>query len=63
MGATSLINLILVLLNSILSAAKVGGVPTDIIANIEAAIANLMKVQGTAVTYSQLESLRVKTEW
>jgi hypothetical protein len=63
MGAAAIVNLVLILLNSVLSAAKVGGVPTDVIGNIEAAITNLLKVQGTDVTYSQLESLRVKTEW
>ena len=63
MGATAIIGLILTLLQSILNAAKVGGVPADVIALIEGAIANLLKVQGTDVTYSQLESLRVKTEW
>jgi hypothetical protein len=63
MGATALIALIVTLLQSVLAAAKVGGVPADVIALIEGAIANLLKVQGTDVTYSQLESLRVKTEW
>lgn len=63
MGAAALISLIVTLLQSVLSAAKVGGVPMDVIALIEGAVANLLKVQGTDVTYSQLESLRVKTEW
>lgn len=63
MGATVLISLILTLLQSVLTSAKVGGVPAEVVALIEAAVANLMKVQGTDVTYSQLESLRVKTEW
>lgn len=63
MGATVLISLVLTLLQSVLTSAKVGGVPTEVVALIEAAVANLMKVQGTDVTYSQLESLRVKTEW
>lgn len=63
MGATVLISLVLTLLQSVLSSAKVGGVPAEVVALIEAAVANLMKVQGTDVTYSQLESLRVKTEW
>ena len=30
---------------------------------IEAAIANLQAVQGTPVTYQQLESLRVEPKW
>jgi len=63
MGAATLISLILVLLRSILAAAQVGGVAPDILANIEAAITSLLAVQGSDVTYQQLESLRVKTEW
>lgn len=63
MGATVLISLAVTLLQSVLSAAKVGGVPTEVIALIQAAVTNLLKVQGTPVTYSQLETLRVKTEW
>lgn len=63
MGAFGLLNLVIALLSSILSAAKVGGVPAEVVALIEASVQNLLKVQGTDVTYSQLESLRVKTEW
>lgn len=63
MGASTLIALAVALLQSVLSAAQVGGVPADIVALIESAIQNLLKVQGTPVTYSQLEGLRVKTEW
>jgi len=63
MGATALISLVLAILQSVLSAAKVQGVPADVITLIEAAVTNLLKVQGTDVTYNQLESLRVKTEW
>lgn len=63
MGASTLIALVVALLQSVLSAAKVSGVPADVVALIEAAVANLLKVQGTDVTYTQLESLRVKTEW
>jgi hypothetical protein len=63
MGAASLIALVAALLQSILSAAKVGGVPAEIVALIEGALANILKVQGTDVTYTQLESLRVTTEW
>jgi hypothetical protein len=63
MGATTLISLVLTLLQSILSAAKVGGVAPEVIANIEAAMANLLAVQGTPVTFAQLESLRVTTKW
>lgn len=63
MSATSLIALVLTLLQSVLAAAKVGGVPAEVITLLEGAIANLLQVQGTDVTYSQLEELRVKTEW
>jgi len=63
MGAATLISLVLTLLQSVLAAAKVGGVAPDVIANIEAAVKNLLAVQGTPVTFEQLEELRVKTEW
>lgn len=63
MGAAALLSLVIALLQSILQAAKVGGVAPEIVADIQNAVASLLKVQGTDVTYSQLESLRVKTEW
>lgn len=63
MGATTLISLVLTLLQSVLAAAKVGGVAPEVIANIEAAVTNLLKVQGTPVTFEQLEGLRVTTKW
>jgi len=63
MGAASLISLVLSLLQSILASAKVGGVAPDVIANIEGAVANLLAVQGTPVTFAQLEGLRVTTKW
>ena len=63
MGAATLISLVLVLLQSVLSSAKVGGVAPELIANIEAAIASLLRVKGTSVSYAQLESLRVTTKW
>ena len=63
MGATTLVSLVLTLLESVLSAAKVGGVAPEVIANIEAAVSNLMAVQATPVTYAQLEGLRVTTKW
>lgn len=63
MGAATLISLILTLLQSVLAAAKVGGVAPEIIASIEAAVTNLLVVQGTPVTFEQLESLRVTTKW
>ncbi len=63
MGAAILISLVLTLLQSILASAQVGGVAPDLIANIEAAVANLLAVQGTPVTFAQLEGLRVTTKW
>jgi hypothetical protein len=63
MGAATLISLVLTLLQSILASAKVGGVAPNIIANIEAAAASLLAVQGTPVTFAQLEGLRVTTKW
>ena len=63
MGAATLISLILTLLQSVLESAKIGGVAPEVIANIEAAVANLLAVQGTPVTFTQLEGLRVTTKW
>ena len=63
MGAATLISLILSLLQSILAAAKIGGAAPDVIANIEGAVTSLLAVQGTPVTFAQLEGLRVTTKW
>ena len=63
MGAATLISLVLTLLQSILASAQVGGVAPELIANIEAAVANLLAVQGTPVTFAQLEGMRVTTKW
>jgi hypothetical protein len=63
MGAATLISLVLTLLQSILASAKIGGVAPEVIANVEAAVANLVAVQGTPVTFGQLEGLRVTTKW
>ena len=63
MGAATLISLVLTLLQSVLASAKVGGLAPDVIANIEAAVTNLLAVQGTPVTFQQLEGLRVTTKW
>jgi hypothetical protein len=63
MGAGTLIGLVLTILQSILGAAKIGGVAPEVIANIEAAIEKLVAVQGTPVTFEQLEGLRVTTKW
>ncbi len=63
MGAATLISLVLTLLQSVLTSAKVGGVAPEVIANIEAAVTNLLAVHGTPVTFTQLEGLRVTTKW
>jgi hypothetical protein len=63
MGAATLIGLVLSLLQSILASAKAGGVAPDVIGNLESAVANLLAVQGTPVTFAQLEELRVTTKW
>lgn len=63
MGAATLISLVLSLLQSILASAKVSGVAPDVIVNIEGAVTSLLAVQGTPVTFAQLEGLRVTTKW
>lgn len=63
MGAATLISLVVTLLQSVLAAAQVGGVAPEVIANIEAALKSLLAVQGTPVTFEQLEALRVSTKW
>jgi len=63
MNATALISLVLALLQSVLESAKIGGIAPEVIANIEAAVANLLAIHGTPVTYAQLEGLRVTTKW
>ena len=59
----SAIELALSLLSMVLAAAKKGGVATDVIADIEAAIEAVQKVRGTPVTFGQLEGLRVTPKW
>ena len=59
----SVIDLVLSLLASILSTATKNGAAAEIIAGIQSAIDALTKVQGTPVTYGQLESMRVEPEW
>lgn len=63
MSAATLVSLVLALLQSILASAKIGGVTPDVIGNIEAAVTNLLAVQGTPVTFAQLEGLRVTPKW
>lgn len=65
MTAGSIITLALNLLQLVLSNFK-SSTATDIAEitqGIEAAIASLQAVQGTPVTYAQLESLRVQPKW
>lgn len=59
----SAIELALSLLSMVLAAAKKGGVATDVIADIEAAIEAVQKVRGTSVTFGQLEGLRISPKW
>jgi hypothetical protein len=59
----SIIDLVLSLLGTALTAAKANNVALDVVQGIEAAVAALQKVQGTPVTYGQLEGLRVKPQW
>ena len=63
MGAATLVSLIVALLQSVLVSAKIGGVAPEVIANMEAAVKHLLAVQGTPVTFAQLEGLRVTTKW
>jgi hypothetical protein len=56
----SAIELALSLLNSVLANFKNTGIEQSVIADVEVAIAALVKVQGTPVTMGQLESLRIK---
>ncbi len=61
----NVIDLVISLLTTVLSSVK-GSTAADAIKiaqSIEAAIASLQAVQGTPVTYDQLESLRVKPQW
>jgi hypothetical protein len=60
----NVIELVLNLLSTVLGQIKgIPGYATEIVTGIEAAIAELEKVRGTPVTYSQLESLRVSPTW
>ncbi len=59
----NVIELVLSLLGSALSAAKVSDVASEVVVGIEAAIAELEKVRGSEVTFGQLEGLRVQPKW
>jgi hypothetical protein len=65
MNAANIVSFVLMLLEGVLSNVK-GSAAADadaIAQNIQAAITSLEAVQGTPVTYAQLESLRVKPTW
>jgi len=59
----SAIGLALSILDAVLSSAKANNLAIEIVQGVEAAVAALRKVQGTPVTYGQLESLRVTPKW
>lgn len=59
----TLLQIAIALIATELDAAKVGGAAPEIIANLEAALASLIAVHGTDVTYEGLEALRVKPTW
>jgi hypothetical protein len=61
----NVIDLVLSLLTSVLSQVKGSSAAEaeSVAQNIQAAITALENVQGTPVTYNQLESLRVNAKW
>jgi len=59
MKISDLIQLALTALQVSLSAAKVNGWPIAVISDLEAGIAKLQSVQGTQVTWEQLNDLRL----
>lgn len=66
MTASGIITLALSLLQLVVGNLKSSTTTNDlstIIAGLESAIAKLQEVQGTPVTYAQLESLRVEPKW
>lgn len=67
MSAASIIQFALGLLQVVLGNLKLSGNVTSelqtAITGIEGAIANLEAVQGTPVTFAQLESLRIQPKW
>jgi hypothetical protein len=65
MTAAAMVQLALGLLQLVLNHVKGSNadVASEITQGIENAIASLEAVQGTPVTYEQLESLRVEPKW
>jgi hypothetical protein len=63
MNIAEYIQLALALLQVSLTAAKVNGLPVEVIADLEAAVTKLQSVQGTPVSWEQLNGLRVTPTW
>ena len=64
MNALQLLQLILGLGNALLGQLKLKtDVPQDVLTEVQDALALLQKVQGSAVTFGQLEGLRLGPEW
>ena len=63
MNIAEYIQLALALLQVSLTAAKVNGLPQQVITDLEAAVTQLQSVQGTPVTWEQLNGLRVTPTW
>jgi len=60
MNYAQYIDLAIALVTEILNQFKGTNTEKAIVADVQAALDALLKVQGTTVTYSQLESLRVQ---
>ena len=54
------IEIALNLAQAALGAAKINGLPLEIVTDLEASVKALQKVQGTPVTWEQLNGLRVQ---
>lgn len=63
MNTLNLIQLIIVLLQGVLSATTKAQLPQEIIASIQAAIVSLQQVVDTEVTFKQLEGIRTEPQW
>ena len=59
----SAIGLALSILQAVLSSAKANNLAIEIVQGVEAAVTALQKVQGTPVTFGQLEGIRVTPKW
>lgn len=64
MNLATLISLALALLQSVLSAVKThGGIAPNMVADLQAATDAILRVQGSDVTFKQLEGLRTTPKW